>query len=279
MPGRAFLNTCVCGAALPPTGKRGRPRKSCASCTPSKPKASYYIPVPKSACESCGKMIRGIRCGMCSKQAPCAGGCGKMLWISRTSLAPGEATCRECRRREPRPYGPRPSSPLIREAVELRSEGYSYNQIGLLLGISRQSAWERVKSAGKLDSDVRSRSAPCIDCQRLTIRKTNRGRLCEECAGARRRAMWQRKNLKRRAGGGEPMTVVELAERDRWRCHLCRKRVDRRLRWPHPRSASRDHLVPVADGGTNDPANLALAHLECNVLRNTGGTVQLLLVG
>ncbi|HEX6968098.1 MAG TPA: HNH endonuclease [Micromonosporaceae bacterium] len=90
---------------------------------------------------------------------------------------------------------------------------------------------------------------------------------------------YQRKNLKRRAGGTRIMSIQELAERDRWRCHLCRRRVSRTLRYPHPRAASRDHLVPVVDGGTNDPANLALAHWDCNVRRRTGGSVQLQLVG
>jgi 5-methylcytosine-specific restriction endonuclease McrA len=73
--------------------------------------------------------------------------------------------------------------------------------------------------------------------------------------------------------------VVELGDRDGWRCHLCRKRVRRNLLWPHPQSGSRDHLIPVSKGGSNDPANLAFAHLKCNVDRQTGGNVQLLLVG
>lgn len=36
-----------------------------------------------------------------------------------------------------------------------------------------------------------------------------------------------------------------------------------------------EHLIPLADGGTHDPVNLALAHLACNQLRRRGGTVQL----
>ncbi|MGW9196063.1 HNH endonuclease [Micromonospora chersina] len=101
---------------------------------------------------------------------------------------------------------------------------------------------------------------------------------CPPCASVRRSEHNQRKNLRRRAGGTRIMSIRELAERDRWRCHLCRRRVSRALRYPHPRSASRDHLVPVADGGTNDPTNLALAHWDCNVRRRTGGSVQLQLV-
>ncbi|WP_158074123.1 HNH endonuclease [Micromonospora sp. CB01531] len=119
-------------------------------------------------------------------------------------------------------------------------------------------------------------SRPCGDCKTTTV--TWPRIYCPNCAGVRRLEHYQRKNLKRRAGGTRIMSIRELAERDRWRCHLCRRRVSRTLRYPHPRSASRDHLIPVADGGTNDPANLALAHWDCNVRRRTGGTVQLQLV-
>lgn len=81
----------------------------------------------------------------------------------------------------------------------------------------------------------------------------------------------------RRAGLAEVSVVIrrEIYERDAWRCHLCKKKVDRRLRYPNQRSASLDHLVPLADGGTHDPANLALAHLTCNQRRSRGGSVQL----
>jgi len=34
----------------------------------------------------------------------------------------------------------------------------------------------------------------------------------------------------------------------------------------------------IARGGTHEPFNVALAHLRCNNRRQTGGTVQLLLV-
>jgi 5-methylcytosine-specific restriction endonuclease McrA len=43
---------------------------------------------------------------------PCAGGCGKFLWLSPTSLPPGRSTCQPCRRANPqvtpRVYQPRP---------------------------------------------------------------------------------------------------------------------------------------------------------------------------
>ena len=39
------------------------------------------------------------------------------------------------------------------------------------------------------------------------------------------------------------------------------------------------HLVPVSAGGDHTRANVALAHNRCNYERNTGGEVQLRLVG
>lgn len=215
---------------------------------------------------------------------PCAGVCGKLLsGGGRGSLPPGERTCRECRRKQPRPYGPRSGDPTRRaRVVELRRQGLSYRRIAALIGFSYDTVSSDLRLAGvdlpaiRAECATRNRSLhPCQECGAQTDRW---GRRCEPCAEAGRRVRWQRKNLKRRADG-EPMSIREVAERNGWRCHLCRRKVSAALQWPHPRSASRDHLIPVADGGTNDPANLALAHLSCNVRRGTGGTVQLALVG
>lgn len=55
-----------------------------------------------------------------------------------------------------------------------------------------------------------------------------------------------------------------LAARDGAVCQLCAQPVDMTLRKPDPASPSVDHIVARADGGTDDPANLQLAHLTCN---------------
>lgn len=72
----------------------------------------------------------------------------------------------------------------------------------------------------------------------------------------------------------------DVFERDRWRCQLCGTKVDRALAWPHPRSASLDHVVPLSKGGPHSKANAQLAHLECNLRKhNGGGPAQLALIG
>jgi HNH endonuclease len=51
-------------------------------------------------------------------------------------------------------------------------------------------------------------------------------------------------------------------------CEICQGWVDKSLRYPHPQSASVDHRVPIASGGSaRDPENLALTHLACNQLK------------
>lgn len=51
-------------------------------------------------------------------------------------------------------------------------------------------------------------------------------------------------------------------------CQLCGQRIEKHLRWPHPRSKTCDHRIPITDGG--DPValgNLQPAHLDCNLTK------------
>lgn len=75
------------------------------------------------------------------------------------------------------------------------------------------------------------------------------------------------------------MSVAALGKRDGWRCGICRRKVNPKLPYQHRLAGTRDHLVPVAEGGDDSPANLRLAHRSCNSRRGTRGAVQLALVG
>jgi 5-methylcytosine-specific restriction endonuclease McrA len=76
------------------------------------------------------------------------------------------------------------------------------------------------------------------------------------------------------------VVFYEIAERDRWKCRLCGKRVMRSRPWPDPLSPSLDHIVPLTKGGAHDPSNVQLAHLRCNTAKgNRGGGEQLMLIG
>lgn len=90
----------------------------------------------------------------------------------------------------------------------------------------------------------------------------------------------QRKLRTRTGQDGKPGYLrAEICKRDRWRCGICGERVSSSLEYPHARAASLDHIVPVSEGGTSDPANLRLVHLVCNLRRrNIGGGEQLALI-
>jgi 5-methylcytosine-specific restriction endonuclease McrA len=61
-----------------------------------------------------------------------------------------------------------------------------------------------------------------------------------------------------RVSGG----LRHLMKRDKNRCHLCGLKVSRE-------EASRDHVKPRSQGGQSCKSNLALAHKDCNLLRDT----------
>ena len=79
----------------------------------------------------------------------------------------------------------------------------------------------------------------------------------------------RRKALKRGAARGAVPSLWTIYARDRGRCQLCRGRVGRKFKWPHPRTASLDHIVPISQGGTDEARNLQLAHLGCNMAKQT----------
>ncbi len=48
-------------------------------------------------------------------------------------------------------------------------------------------------------------------------------------------------------------------------CGICGRPVDKSLKYPHPMSATIDHIIPINQGGhPSDLANLQLAHFCCN---------------
>jgi 5-methylcytosine-specific restriction endonuclease McrA len=61
---------------------------------------------------------------------------------------------------------------------------------------------------------------------------------------------------------------VEIFERDGWICGICGDPVDPELRAPDPMSKSLDHIYPLARGGAHSRANVQLAHLRCNNVKN-----------
>lgn len=174
---------------------------------------------------------------------PCAT-CGALLWAGRGSLPTGERTCRRCR---------------------------SGRSAALAAGRAERRRARRAAQP--------PRPRRLCDCGAATG-SAWRPR-CPNCSATHRRASWQRKNAVRRGASplGPLISVAQLGARDGWRCGICRRKVDPTLPYQHRMAGTRDHLVPVAEGGDDSRANLRLAHRSCNSRRGVRGTVQLALVG
>lgn len=119
-------------------------------------------------------------------------------------------------------------------------------------------------------------SAPrqCKYCDR-PIKVTHhrgRGRLaCDHCN------LFRRDHKSRAIMYGVAYTEVSrrlVFERDGWRCQLCGRAVLRRplrqrgTKRLHPRTASLDHIIPMARGGPHAEHNCQCACLECNVRKH-----------
>lgn len=89
----------------------------------------------------------------------------------------------------------------------------------------------------------------------------------------------RRERAAKQSATTERFSATEIFERDKWICQLCKRKVNRKLKHPHPLSASLDHIVPLSRGGAHERKNTHLAHLTCNLKAHTGGVKQLLCFG
>ena len=74
-------------------------------------------------------------------------------------------------------------------------------------------------------------------------------------------------NVTRRIKTNEPLGSflrIDIYNRDKWICQICKKSVEKNLYFPNPKCASLDHIIPLSRGGTHESGNVQLAHLSCN---------------
>jgi 5-methylcytosine-specific restriction endonuclease McrA len=78
----------------------------------------------------------------------------------------------------------------------------------------------------------------------------------------------------------EEVTLDYLFQRDKGLCKLCGDKLNMATKWPHAKTATRDHIIPLSKGGTHERNNLQLACAKCNIAKqNRSQGEQMLLIG
>jgi 5-methylcytosine-specific restriction endonuclease McrA len=190
---------------------------------------------------------------------PCAV-CGTLLWSSRTSLPAGRRVCRSCRKVKSVPYGRREDSAYISRDCPVCGEQFTPSAA-------------RVRTCSRACGQILRQGDPTPESRAtLSLSRDERERLRWQVKNRRRRAL-------KRSAKSEPYTLAEIAARDKYRCQLCRRKVDMSLKAPHRRSPTIDHVIPIVEGGDDVRANVQLAHWGCNSSKGARGSQQLALVG
>ena len=110
-------------------------------------------------------------------------------------------------------------------------------------------------------------------CSNDCYRQSDHGRLIMRQARHRRRARMHNAQV-------EEVDPLVIAKRDKYKCHICRKRVNMDLDVQDIYSPTMDHLIPISVGGDHTYANIRLAHRICNSRKgNRAVNEQLLLFG
>jgi 5-methylcytosine-specific restriction endonuclease McrA len=131
----------------------------------------------------------------------------------------------------------------------------------------------RMRRKGSTDDERRDPwiAGYCKRCGDAFVARYRSAQFCSQtCKGRHDAANYNHRQ--RKAKVREAINVRDLAERDGWRCHLCKGKVTQ-SNW------SIDHLIPLSAGGDHVYLNVALAHANCNKRRGHRGPAQLLLVG
>lgn len=118
----------------------------------------------------------------------------------------------------------------------------------------------------------------CRRCNAAFVSDQPESRYCSRaCSRADGKA---RRRARKKDAYVAEVSRTRIFERDRWTCQLCHGKVNRHALVPHPKAPVLDHIIPLDDGGTHEPANVQCAHFLCNSIKGArGGGEQLLLIG
>lgn len=186
---------------------------------------------------------------LCSPDSPGHGTCsqcGKTVQVGRSSAPAERRRCRDCQHSGPK-AAPEPRVCALCECEYVPKPMHRPDQ--RWCSKSCAQAW-------------RNGARPPYNCQSTKM--------------ARQVAVARAKRL-RHAETWDGIADEEILERDGWRCQIpdCKRRPIRKdLKYPHSRSKSIDHIVPLSLGGDDTAVNKRAAHLGCNLARGNKASLE-----
>lgn len=245
-----------CGATFMPAwrGRRTYCTRECADAAhlnAARARVVYVVHAPRR-CAACGEMFTPKP--KAARQKYCKAKCKQRTnnarqrrsWLPLTNPSAEPKACASC------------GSEFV---PKRRTRMYCYDSY------CAQSAYKKRKRAGE-GLRQREHVVTCDGCGKKFVAKHPLARWCPggKCAS---RHWGLVKSRQRGQLSDATYTDLQIFERDRWRCHLCGKKVRRDVDRMHPEGATIDHLVPTALGGKDEPGNVATAHRRCNRAKGT----------
>lgn len=126
----------------------------------------------------------------------------------------------------------------------------------------RNGTPDRIRSPGEIRDGLRI----CAKCREEVPAEQITNSRCGPCWGEEnRRRQAERRAFKRNPNGTvDRFTRIEILDRDGWICQLCDQPMSKVVKFPHPKSPSLDHIIPLSRGGEHTRENSQAAHLNCN---------------
>ena len=175
--------------------------------------------------------------------------------------------CKECFRKDHRnKYSPlKGQTDDVRQCRECKKE-YAPKQRTESYFCSRNCKDKNRKKEDKAERIASKYDRICIGCDKKILRtaRADKKWCSEECAS---KVRGHTMNVTRRIKTNEPFGAffrIDIYNRDKWICQICKKPVEKDLSFPNPKRASLDHIIPLSRGGTHESGNVQLAHLSCN---------------
>lgn len=233
------------------------------------------MPIQTWVCKNCNKecervAVRGQKPRWCSQRCKDVGSSRKLCTDCQVAHVRRDAVrCSACA-----------GALMTSKAAAQDAERRAIRRLGV---IERMAHAAKGTSSSSAKADI-----ACVICVTRFIgvwygvstnRTCSKECMAERAQAARREAKHRRRALQRNAYVA-PVSRSKVYARDGWRCHLCGVKVQRNAVAPHPQAPTIDHIIPLAAGGTHEPANVATAHFICNSRKGARSSgEQLALIG